>query len=178
MKDYIGQWCAMYLNGQRAKQQGAQKAINDKKLEEVGTRLKQLEAFVKFLDEKVFANKHERKSFWNSVADGTPVLEDTIKKLLVQYGVKQETMVDLENRKRTAIQQKIDQENAQKKAQTEAKRVAELPYIKNGICINRSEYVCELGYACDACRYNRATIGKKANVVGVVEPDKTMPPIV
>jgi len=170
MKDYIGQACAWYLNGQRAKQQGQQKIINDKKLEEVGTRLKQLEAFVKFLDEKVFANKHERKSFWNAVADGQPVLEDTIKKLLVKYGVKQETIDDLDKRKRDMVQQKIDQENAQKKAQAEAKRVAELTYIKNGICINRAEYACDLPYECQACRYNRATIGIKKIVTPVVPP--------
>ena len=161
MKDYFGQVCAWYLNGQRAKQQGQQKAINDKKLEEVGTRLKQLEAFVKFLDEKVFANKHERKSFWNAVADGQPVLKDTITKLLVRYGVKQETIDDLNKRENDAIQQKIDQEIAQKKAQNEAKRVKELVYIKNGICVNRGEYDCQLGYACEQCRYNRTTIAVK-----------------
>ena len=161
MKDYIGQLCAMYLNGQRAKQQGAQKVINDKKLEEVGRNLKQLEAFVKFLDEKVFANKHERKAFWSAVADGQPVLEDTIKKLLAKYGVKQETIDELDKRKRDMVQQKIDQEIAQKKAQDEARRVKELVYIKNGICINRGEYDCQLGYACEQCRYNRTTVAVK-----------------
>lgn len=161
MKDYIGQVCAWYLNGQRSKQQGAQKKIQDKKLEEVYTRLKMLESFVKFLDEKVFANKHERKAFWNSVADGQPVMEETIHKLLERYGVKKETIDDLDKHKNDAIQQKIDQEIAQKKAQDEAKRVKELVYIKNGICVNRGEYDCQLGYACEQCRYNRTTIAVK-----------------
>jgi hypothetical protein len=161
MKDYIGQLCAWYLNGKRVKQQGAQKIINDKKMEEVGKLLKSLQEFIKFLDEKVFANKHERKAFWNSVSDGLPVLEETIEKMMLQYGVKQETVDELKKRKADAIQQGIDQEIARKKAETEAKRVKELPYIKNNICINRGEYACELGYACDGCRYNRTTVAVK-----------------
>jgi len=30
-----------------------------------------------------------------------------------------------------------------------------MAWIKNGKCINVGKYICNLGYACDACPYNK-----------------------
>jgi hypothetical protein len=50
MKDYFGMLCAWYLNGRSKKQAEVKKKIQDEKLKEVYTRLKQLEEFIKFLN--------------------------------------------------------------------------------------------------------------------------------
>ena len=28
-------------------------------------------------------------------------------------------------------------------------------FIKNGVCHNKGEQICNIGYACDACPYNK-----------------------
>jgi len=33
-------------------------------------------------------------------------------------------------------------------------RKVEVPFVKEGRCTNRGEYICNLGYACDGCPYN------------------------
>jgi len=33
--------------------------------------------------------------------------------------------------------------------------VALVPWIKNGKCINNGDYICNLGWACDGCPYNK-----------------------
>ena len=34
-------------------------------------------------------------------------------------------------------------------------KIIELPFIKNGKCINDGTYICNLGYACDGCPFNK-----------------------
>lgn len=34
-------------------------------------------------------------------------------------------------------------------------RIADVPWVENGVCKNRGEYNCNLGYACDGCPYLR-----------------------
>jgi len=116
MRDYFGQICAWYLNKRSQKRNEAKKKIDDEKLKEAYTRLKHLYEFVKFLNEKAFANRHERKAFWKDVQDDKPVIEDTLKRILERYGVKEETMAEIEKRKNEKI---------------EAAKVAETRRIKN-----------------------------------------------
>jgi flagellar biosynthesis GTPase FlhF len=103
------------LNRRSKKQQEEKKKINDEKLKEAGARLKQLAEFVQFLNEKAFRNRHERKAFWRDVQDGKPVMEETLKNILRRYGVKEETITELDKRKNEKIE-------AMKKA--EADRIA------------------------------------------------------
>ena len=103
MTDYFGNLCAWYLNRRSQKAAGAKKKFDDEKLKEVYNRFKQLNEFVKFLNEKAFSNRHERKAFWKDVQDGKPVLEATLKRILTQYGVKAETMAELETRKNAKL---------------------------------------------------------------------------
>jgi len=124
MKDYIGQICAYYLNKRSKNQQAKKQQLNDEKLKEVYTRLQQLASFVKFLHEKVFVNRHERKAFWKDVQDGKPVMEDILKRLLERYGVKKETMEELERRKQESIKRK---EEANRKRMEEQNKAKEPP---------------------------------------------------
>jgi len=115
-----------------------------------------------FLNQKAFANRHERKAFWRDVQDGRPVVEDTLKRILSRYGVKDEIIEELEKRKNEKIEARKVQEKRRQLEEAETRRIKELPYIKNGICVNNGETVCNLGYACDACKYNRTGIAKNA----------------
>lgn len=38
-----------------------------------------------------------------------------------------------------------------------------LPWIVDGVCKNNEEYICNLGYSCDGCPYNKCeeSIGKE-----------------
>lgn len=161
MKDYFGNLCAWYLNRRSKKQNEAKKKLQDEKLKEVYTRLKQLDEFVKFLNEKAFANRHERKAFWRDVQDGRPVIEETLKRILSRYGVKDETMKELERRKLEKIEAMKVEEKRRALQEAEAKRVQGLPYIVEGKCTNEGDIVCNLGYACDACPYNKELKAKK-----------------
>lgn len=165
MKDYIGEWCAKYLNRKSQKKQEVKKKIEDKKLEEVITRLKQLAEFIKFLNEKAFQNRHEKKKFWRDVQDGLPVMEDTIKRILSRYGVKDETIEELEKRKAEKLQTQEETIKKQEKQKEEQKKIKELSFIKNNICINRGESICNLGYACNQCPYNRTTVATKKQII-------------
>jgi len=127
MKDYIGQICAYYLNKRSKNQQAKKQQLNDEKLKEVYTRLQQLASFVKFLHEKVFVNRHERKAFWKDVQDGKPVMEDILKRLLERYGVKKETMEELERRKQESIKQRQEKEEANRKRMEEQNKAKEPP---------------------------------------------------
>jgi hypothetical protein len=167
MKDYIGQICAYYLNRRSKKQQEKKQKINDDKLKEVYTRLKQLESFVKFLNEKAFANRHDRKAFWRDVEDGKPVMEDTLKRLLERYGVKKETIEELEKRKQETIQRKKEIEEKRQQIIAEQKIVKELKYIENNVCKNNGEYECPLKYACGGCPYNQNKTGIKKQIVDI-----------
>lgn len=154
MKDFIGKWCAWYLNRKNRKQQAQQQKLNDEKLKEVYIRLKQLESFVKFLHEKVLLSRRERKSFWRAVEHGQPVIEDILKKLLERYGVKKETMEELERRKQENIKKQAELAKTKQRIAKERKIIDNLPYIKNRKCQNQGEHECHLGYACDGCPYN------------------------
>lgn len=169
MKDYFGQLCAWYLNGRNKKQNEAKQKLNDEKLKEVYTRLKQLEEFIKFLNEKAFASRHERKAFWRDVLEGKPVIEDTLKRILTRYGVKDDTMKELEKRKLEKIEAMKVEEKRRMLQIAEAKRIKDLPYIVEGKCTNEGDIVCNLGYACDGCPYNKE---KKATKKGIVEVPK------
>lgn len=161
MKDYFGMLCAAYLNRRNKKQQEQKKKINDEKLKDAGARLKQLAEFVQFLNEKGFSNRHERKAFWRDVQEGRPVVEDTLKRILSRYGVKEESIEELEKRKNEKLEAARVQEKRRQLEEAEARRVKELAYIKNGICVNNGETVCSLGHTCEACRYNRTGIAKQ-----------------
>ena len=39
-----------------------------------------------------------------------------------------------------------------------------IPWIKNGKCINTGTYICNLGYACDGCPYNKDGNGKTKKI--------------
>ena len=41
-----------------------------------------------------------------------------------------------------------------------------LPFIKDGICVNDGTYKCELGFACDACPFNK-DLSKNSNGVKI-----------
>ena len=169
MKDYFGQICAWYLNRRSQKKASNKKKIDDEKLKEVVTRLKQLQEFIVFLNEKAFANRHERKAFWRDVRDERPVVEDTLKRILSRYGVKDETLEELEKRKNEKIEATKVEEKSRQHQQVEAKKAKELSFIKNGICINNGESICNLGYACDGCPYNRTSVATKKQIIDATE---------
>jgi len=165
MKDYFGMLCAWYLNGRSKKQAEVKKKIQDEKLKEVYTRLKQLEEFIKFLNEKAFANRGERKRFWKDVLEGKPVIEDTLKRILSRYGVKDETIKELEKRKLEKIEAMKVAEKRRQLQEAEARRIKDLPYIIEGKCTNEGDVVCNLGYACDGCPYNVERMATKKQMV-------------
>ena len=165
MKDYFGIVASWYLNRRSKKQNEAKQKIQDEKLKEAYTRLKQLAEFVEFLNTKAFTNRHERKAFWNDVQAGHPVVEDTLKRILSRYGVKDETMKEIEKRKNEKIEAMRVEEKRKQLQETEARRIKDLPYIENGVCKNKGEYVCNLGYACDGCPYNKENKATKKQMV-------------
>lgn len=146
MKDYFSMLCAWYLNRNSKKQNDEKKKLQDEKLKEVYNRLKQLESFIKFLNEKAFTNRHERKAFWRNVIDGQPVLEDTLKKVLSRYGVKDETIAELDKRKKEKIEAiKVAQHRAELERRMPSKPVIEkAPECKDctgdcSKCVNRPQ---------------------------------------
>ncbi len=47
----------------------------------------------------------------------------------------------------------------------------ELPHwIENGICTNKGENICNLGYACDGCPYNLVTTHIHCEICGTMIP--------
>ena len=63
------------------KAQQINKKRKDTEREQVLEQMKQLYGFVIFLN-KHFKNRHERKTFWKSVAGDEPVMEQTIQRLI------------------------------------------------------------------------------------------------
>jgi len=150
----IDKFCKWYLGRQKKTTQVAEKKINDKKLEEAGDKLKSLYEFVRFINEKCLRNRHERKVFWRNVSEGHPLVEDTIINVLRKMGVKEESVqAVIQEKIKTQVQVKTKEE--EKKKIIEMNKVKELSYIVEGKCTNEGDVICNLGYACDGCPYNK-----------------------
>ena len=128
--DKMVQW---YLKKQQKEKKETQKKIEDVKLHEAIARLKALYSFAKFLNEKAFKNRHERKNFWRSVGNGQNVMESTIINVLERYGVKPESIVELKKRKEDKIRQNEELIKKQKEDQ-QKKNVKTCPPDCGGDC--------------------------------------------
>ena len=50
----------------------------------------------------------------------------------------------------------IELEEAEKDIEAITNKVdLQVPWIKNGKCTNKGEHICNLGYACDGCPWNK-----------------------
>jgi Skp family chaperone for outer membrane proteins len=105
------------------KGQKIQKQIQDKKLEEAGNQLKALYEFVKFINEKCLLKRHERKTFWRNVSEGQPLVEKTLLDMLRKYGVKEESIKEIEQAKYRAQKQAEAQEVVAKREKEEQQKV-------------------------------------------------------
>lgn len=114
----IDKFVKWYLGRKQKERKETQKKIEDEKLHEAIAQLKSLYGFVKFLNEKAFKNRHERKNFWRSVEDGQNVMESTIITVLERYGVKPESIEELKKRR----EEKIKQAEELQKKQEEKKK--------------------------------------------------------
>jgi hypothetical protein len=99
MEKLIAKFCNWFMTKQQQKAQKIQKQLKDAKLEEAGAKLKQLYEFVKFINEKGFRNRNDRKAFWNNVEKGQPLIEEHLLHLLRQYGVQEESLNAIKNAK-------------------------------------------------------------------------------
>jgi len=101
----IDKFVKWYLDRKQKEKKVTQKKIEDEKLQDAIRQLKSLYNFAKFLNEKAFKNRHERKNFWRSVSEGQNVMESTIINVLERYGVKPESIEELKKRKEEKIRQ-------------------------------------------------------------------------
>lgn len=161
----LDKFCNWYMGRKKKTAQVEQKKIQDKKLEEAGDKLKSLYEFVRFINEKCLRNRHERKSFWRNVSEGQPLVEDTIINVLRRMGVKEESIKAIEAEKVKALKQREEAEFAQKAYRDLQRKASGLPFIVNGICSNEGDCICNLGYACDGCPYNKDNKATKKQVV-------------
>ena len=161
----LDKFCKWYMGRKNKVAQDAQKKIQDKKLEEASEKLKALYEFVRFINEKCVRNRHERKSFWKNVSEGRPMVEDTIINVLRRMGVKEESIKEITNAKNNAIKQKEEADRAKKAYADLQRKSAGLPYIVNGKCINEGDSICNLGYACDGCPFNKEAKATKKQIV-------------
>jgi hypothetical protein len=51
--------------------------------------------FVKWINANGFKNRQDRKSFWNSISKGQPLMEEAIVNLMKVYGVKDESIASV-----------------------------------------------------------------------------------
>ena len=165
----LDKFCNWYMSRKNKVAKEAQKKIQDEKLKEAGDKLKALYEFVRFINEKCVRNRHERKTFWRNVSEGRPLVEETIINVLRRMGVKEESIKAIEDEKIKAIKKNEDTERAKKAYADNVKKAQGLPYIKDGVCINTGESICNLGFACDGCPYNKE---KKATKKQMVAPEK------
>ena len=80
------------IQGDVKKQQETQKNNQLNKLEEIDKNLKDLLGFVRYLNQRGFKNRHERKTFWTKVAKGEPLFENVIEKLCNGYAKEMENI--------------------------------------------------------------------------------------
>jgi len=167
-----------YLRRKQKEKVVTQKRIQDEKLDQALTQLKALYDFVKFLNEKAFKNRHERKTFWLNVANGTNILETTLMDLMEKYGAKKESIEELKKRKAEKDKQQEENRKAQEKHMAEIRRVKGLSFIEGGVCKNEGQSICNLGYACDGCPYNKEKKAVKKQIIDAENNINTEPPIV
>jgi len=91
------------IQGDVKKQQETQKNNQLNKLEEVDKNLKDLLGFVKYLNQRGFRNRQERKTFWTKVSKGEPLFENVIIRLTEGYAK------EMENIKNPKVQETKEQ---------------------------------------------------------------------
>ena len=93
----FSQW---YLNKQRNAQQKKQINKQDQTTIKVYNDLKQLYTFVKWLNTKGLANRHQRKAFWSKVKNNEPILETTLQNLINNYAkrINKTKVIKVENK--------------------------------------------------------------------------------
>ena len=165
----LDKFCNWYMGRKNKVAKEAQKKVQDEKLKEAGDKLKALYEFVRFINEKCVRNRHERKTFWRNVSEGRPLVEETIINVLRRMGVKEESIKAIEDEKVNAIKKSEDAEKAKKAYEELQRKSAGLPFIVNGKCENKGDSICNLGYACDGCPFNK---DKEATKQQIVAPGK------
>jgi hypothetical protein len=107
-------FCKWYVNREMKKAQAKKAEIDDAQLVKAYHNLNALYDFVKFLNEKGFKNRHDRKQFWQDVMDGKPVIAGTLNRTLQAYGVKSETIKKLEEARIASLVEETKKEMTEK----------------------------------------------------------------
>jgi len=116
----LDRFCKWYMSRKQKATQMEQKGVQDKKLKEAVDKLKALYEFVKFINEKCVRNRHERKTFWRNVAEGRPLVEETILNVLRRMGATEESIKSVMDMKVKAQEQINDQKTKRRMAKESA----------------------------------------------------------